>query len=91
MVNNPDVRVEFSDSPAQFALSSSYERPNIYQRIEPITLTPERIADYTGMYHSDELDVDYHLSLENGALCLSLRKYGTIPLTPTSTDAFVGS
>ena len=89
MINYPDIRLEFSDTRTQVTLRMAYVQPSTYQRIEPVTLSTEQLAVYAGAYHSDELGVDYRFVVENGVLCLKLRKVGTIPLTSTFADAFV--
>ena len=51
---------------------------------------PERLAEYTGTYHSEELDATYRLTVEKGRLVARHRRYEAIALTPSDTDAFSG-
>ena len=51
---------------------------------------PERLADFTGAYYSEELDATYHLAVEKGRLTARHRRYDPIHLTPSDTDAFSG-
>ena len=53
-----------------------------------LTDPPERLAEFTGTYHSEELDATYRLSLEKGRLVARHRRYEPIALTPSDTDAF---
>ena len=49
---------------------------------------PERLAEYTGAYYSEELDATYHLAVEKDRLVARHRRYEPIALTPSDTDAF---
>jgi hypothetical protein len=45
-------------------------------------------AEYAGSYFSPELDVTCFVCSQEGQLGLQRRKYGTMPLTPTTLDGF---
>ncbi len=49
---------------------------------------PERLAEFSGEYYSEEVDATYHLAIEKGRLTARHRRYEPIPLTPSDTDAF---
>lgn len=51
---------------------------------------PERLVEYTGAYHSDELGTTYHLAVDGGRLVARHRRYDPIALTPSDVDAFSG-
>ena len=55
-----------------------------------VGLPDERLAEYAGSYHSDDLDVRYVFRQENGRLMLSHRKLGRIRLVPTFENGFYG-
>ena len=52
------------------------------------SLTEEQLAEYAGSYFSPELDVTCFVCSQEGQLGLQRRKYGTMPLTPTTLDGF---
>lgn len=55
---------------------------------DPITLTAEQLADYTGGFYSEELDTTYKLMVENGRLFAVDRNDAKRPLTPRSRELF---
>ena len=63
----------------------------VYTHAAPVVRLPaERLAEYAGSYHSDDLDVRYLFREEDRRLVLSHRKLGRIRLVPTFEDAFYG-
>ncbi|HWM93897.1 MAG TPA: serine hydrolase [Thermoanaerobaculia bacterium] len=65
------------------------ERPLVFQSVEPFTPTPAELADYVGTYFSEELDVTYTLSVEDGRLVSRARRqYEPVPLAPAFQGAF---
>ena len=64
----------------------------VYTHAAPVVRLPaERLAEYAGSFHSDDLDVRYVFREENRRLVLSHRKLGRIRLVPTFEDGFYGS
>jgi len=63
-------------------------KPIVYEAVEPITLTAEEKAAYTGSYYSPELDVGYRVELQRDQLVLSRRKYGKTTMLTTIPDGF---
>lgn len=57
------------------------------ERPEPITLPISKLLDYVGKYYSDELDITYALTVEDGNLVLTLRET-SYRLTAYSIDSF---
>jgi len=51
-------------------------------------LNPTELAVYTGDYYSDEVDANYHLAVENGALVLSARHIAAQKLVSIGPDQF---
>ena len=52
---------------------------------------PKDPAAYAGVYRSEELDVSYEIAAREGKLCLTRRKFGTVPMTPTVADSFLAA
>lgn len=55
---------------------------------EPITLTAEQLAEFTGSYYSEELDTAYKLAVENERLFMIDRNEMKRPLTPRTRELF---
>lgn len=55
---------------------------------DPITLTAEQLAEYTGGYYSEELDTTYKLAVENDKLFAIDRNENKRLLTPRSRELF---
>ncbi len=65
-------------------------RPDeIYEKIEPVTLSPERLRAYEGTYESEELDVSYTLVREGNRLVVRARGIPAYPLTYLRGDDFL--
>ena len=63
----------------------------VYTHAAPVVRLPaERLAEYAGSYHSDDLDIRYVFREESRRLVLSHRKLGRIRLVPTFRDGFYG-
>jgi CubicO group peptidase (beta-lactamase class C family) len=60
----------------------------VYTWAEPVTLSIDQLTEYAGMYHSEELDIDYAVELQDTALVVQNIKTGTRVLTPTYADGF---
>ncbi|MBV8390938.1 MAG: serine hydrolase [Mucilaginibacter sp.] len=54
----------------------------IAKRIVPITVETDQLNDYAGRYHSEELETDYKITLNNGKLTIYQIRLGDIPLDP---------
>jgi len=76
------------DGRLQLLLTRGKDRPVIYDKIEPVSLTLEEKTTYVGDYISLELGVRYKVMLEEDRLVLKRRKYGKIPLLSTIPDGF---
>ena len=57
----------------------------------PPTLSTERLTAYSGVYHSDELDTDYTLSVVDEGLVVTHPRLPDMPLTPINEDVFSGN
>jgi len=52
----------------------------IAKKITPITVTPDQLKDYTGGYHSEELETDYKITLNNNKLNIYHIRLGDVAL-----------
>lgn len=55
---------------------------------DPITLTAEKLAEFTGTYYSEELDTNNTVILENGRLFMVDRNDVKRPLVPRTRELF---
>lgn len=73
---------------------ASWGKPQRYQRIEPVTPTPEVMQRFAGIYRCDELRTTFHIEADNVALRLlqeSLNRTSPEePFLPTVADSFAG-
>jgi CubicO group peptidase (beta-lactamase class C family) len=60
----------------------------VYEPVTEAALTPEQLAGYAGEYTSDEANVIYRVTVEEGALVLRAKPDISFPLKPVYTDAF---
>jgi CubicO group peptidase (beta-lactamase class C family) len=67
-------------------------RPNgtgdTFARVEPPLDSPERLAEYLGIYHSDEFDTDYRVVRKGDAFVFQTGPTLEAPLTPAYRDVF---
>ena len=54
----------------------------IAKRIVPISVTINQLNAYVGKYHSEELEIDYKVTLDNGRLSIYQIRLGDVPLDP---------
>lgn len=57
-------------------------------RITPAHLDEAALHNLVGRYHSDELDTDYTISIEKGALMVKMRENSPLKLEPINADEF---
>lgn len=70
-------------------LDSMDIKPSVYDRIEQAHPSAAALGEFVGEYRNDELDITYHLTVENGALVArSLWTARPFVLLPTITDGF---
>ncbi len=75
--------------PLQIRRSSEREPPDVYTRVRPARLSPSDLEAYEGHYWSNELEVIYTVSAEDGKLSIRHRPEPARPLEPTYQDGFV--
>ena len=87
--------VELSFEPAAAGVRPSLHlirenaKPDIYAWVEAFEPTPSQLAEFTGAYNSDELDVTYQLAVKEGKLTVEVKNQSR-PLAPAYRDAFQG-
>lgn len=62
--------------------STTRYRNIIAKRIIPVTITTDQLSEYAGRYHSDELETDYKIALNNGKLSIYQIRLGDIQMDP---------
>lgn len=80
-------RLEVVSADAFLRLTQDGDRIR-YDRVEPVTPTPDTLAAYTGVYISDEAPARLTLEIRNGRLVIVRSEPD--PLAPTYADVFVG-
>ena len=86
-----DTEVEFVPDPAggmMARLSGNLNGEG--KRITVIPFDKADLAEYPGVYWSDELETQYTVVLKDGKLVASHAHHGDIALTPVSKDSFRG-
>lgn len=59
-----------------------------FRRVEPFAPDRAALAAFAGEYVSEELDVRYRVVVGDSGLVVKARRLDSVPLTPSSTDAF---
>ncbi len=87
-----DIEFEKLDSDELFHLSVRIKggKPDIYQRLNIVSLNSDQLNEFTGEYHSEELDMTYKIIVEDGTLLLNRRNSPQETLKPTSKDLLKG-
>jgi CubicO group peptidase (beta-lactamase class C family) len=87
----PDSQLEFCVGPDGSVVSMTTITPSgdfPYQRVAPVSPSPDALAEFAGRYYSSELDIYWTLEAGDGALIARRRKYVDSRLTPLFQDAF---
>jgi len=74
--------------PERFQLIQFGEMPLNFEKVEPLVPSLEQLRDYTGTYHSEELQATHRIALEDGRLYAKYRNAPRAPLEPTQRDQF---
>jgi hypothetical protein len=87
-----DLQIDFEesipDSPQIIRVRIDEDKSERYQKMAVVPVTSAQLADYTGAYHSDELNITYKVLLDGEQLFL---KRGYSPqdnLNPVTQDIF---
>ena len=65
-------------------------KPDVLERIQPVSLPPARLAEYAGDYRSAELQATYRFRVAGDSLTVALPNDRPVTLSPTVHDAFAG-
>jgi hypothetical protein len=68
--------------------SDGRSRPRIWESVPAFAPKPAELEGYAGVYHSDEIDMTYRLSVEGGKLKAWFRPAQHAELAPVYADAF---
>lgn len=67
------------------------EKPDIFEKLNPVVLSDEQLAEYSGNYYSEELDVNYRFSVGKGHLLITHKNLSNESLKLVTHDVFKGS
>jgi CubicO group peptidase (beta-lactamase class C family) len=87
----PDSQLEFHAGPDGAVAGMTTITPSGdfgYERVEPVSPSPDALAEYAGRYYSPELDIYWTLESGEDHLIARRRKYVDSQLTPLFQDAF---
>ena len=83
------IAVERSaDGKRRLRVSPPNRPAQVFDAVEAFKPAAAQLADFTGSYFSEELDVAYVMSLEGGTLNVANREERKRPLNPTFKDSF---
>lgn len=87
----PSFELAFEPAGAhpQIRFTRENAKPEVYEWTEAFEPTAAQLAEFSGAYYSDELDVTYLLAMKEGKLTAEVGSQ-TRPLTPAYRDAFQG-
>lgn len=77
-----------SSGSLQMKLTPAGDRTVVFDKVEPVKLSAEQMAEYGNGYWSDELDTMGRVSIKDGSLWLEVKRQQAIPLVPIFKDAF---
>lgn len=66
-------------------------KPVVFESVELFTPTGAQAAEYTGVYHSAEIEPAYRIMVVEGRLVLRRLKARDVPLEPLTKDVFRGN
>jgi CubicO group peptidase (beta-lactamase class C family) len=64
--------------------------PQRAPRVDRVSPSPAELAEYAGVYYSEELGAAYTVSVDGDHLVATHRRTGPVTLSPTVRDEFVG-
>lgn len=73
----------------RFQLLRPNRPPEVYEKISPVTLPPERLLEYAGTYESEELDAVYVIARQGEGLIVHARGIPASPLQHLREDDFL--
>lgn len=91
LVSGPRTRLAFeadgNGRPARLRIGDP-AAGDVFVRSEPFTPTADQLAEFAGVYRSDEMDVVYRMTVGEGVLRLERMKARPAPLEPLIADTF---
>jgi len=66
-------------------------KPVVFEEVDLFAPTPARAAEYTGIYHSEEIEPAYRIEFADGRLYLRRLKVAQVTLEPLTRDVFRGT
>lgn len=88
MTGGPRTRVTFEEGTNGDMQLKVAGGAQAFVKTEPFTPSPEQLAEFAGVYRSDEMDAVFRMSLKDGALLLVRSKLRPSPLEPLIKDTF---
>jgi hypothetical protein len=90
-----DIDFEFekpgSGESFQISVRVEDDKPDVYQRLNVVSLDSDQLKDFAGEYHCEELDTTYKIMVEDSKLLLNRRNFAQETLKPTSKDLLKGT
>ncbi len=85
-----DVNFQRQNTNKQVVMSIEVEnqQPVTLEAIEIVSPTSSQLAEYIGDYYSDELQVTYKLTVEEGKLLIKNKSMPILSLAPLGKDKF---
>jgi CubicO group peptidase (beta-lactamase class C family) len=88
MTAAPGARVWFEEKPDGAVHLKPAPAGPVLIRMAPFTPSAEQLADYAGVYRSDEMDAVFRISVKDGKLQLARTKLRPAALDPLFKDSF---
>jgi CubicO group peptidase (beta-lactamase class C family) len=82
----PDSRRRLTET-----VRGSTAKPTLLEEVEPFEPTPAQAAEYSGVYHSEEIEPAYRIEVDSGRVVLRRLKYAAVTFEPLTRDVFRGS
>jgi hypothetical protein len=86
------VELAFTPGPAgarrRMIMAAEWRKPVVHERVEPVSPGAGQLAEFAGIYYSDELDTAYRIVLEGGKIILRVKNSADNPLVAQFKDAF---
>lgn len=80
--------IRFVDKNIHYSMSGS--DPQVYEPYQPPPYTQDELAQFSGTFHSEELDVSYVFAVGQGVLTASNLRAGSVSFKPMKRDMFAG-
>jgi CubicO group peptidase (beta-lactamase class C family) len=75
----------------RFVLRSPGMRDRVYEQVTKVVPTRAALAEYAGVFHSRELDVDFVVAVKDSVLTVKTPRNEAMELRPYTKDAFTGN